>query len=53
MTDSDEDILKVGFIIWEHIHLSDGVKFNLSKRLQNLGFHVEEGLEYNTFAVKI
>lgn len=50
---SDEDIIKVGFIIWEHIHLSQDVKFNLSKRLQNLGFHVEEGLEYNTFAVKI
>lgn len=50
---SDEYLLKVGFIIWEHIHLSEDVKFRLSNRLIVLGFHVEEGLEYNTFAFKI
>jgi FkbM family methyltransferase len=50
---SDEDLLKVEFIIWEHIHLTEEVKFNLSNRLQNLGFYVEVGLEYNTFAVRV
>ncbi len=48
----DEDLSRIGFLIWEHSHISSEKESELERQLSSLGFELFKGEDSNSCAIK-